>query len=253
MEIDICTTATCRPELYEQSLKSFAKYVKGDFRLLLNIDPVGPGTVDEVEAVARAYFSKISVFKPDKANFQLAQLRLWSRVTSTFFFNLEDDWEFKAPVDVDEMVRVLQEADTLALLRLPKWSSTEHTRQWNKWEIPWNGRFFEIPAELRGELGFSGHPSVIRARFLLPLLEYLDHTYDLEKQLKGRGRFGRYLFAWQYGVWQAQHSPATIKDIGTPWRREKGWMKNGSSKFRWFSWVKTQAMSGKTGGGVVGS
>lgn len=243
--IDITTTATLRPELYEQSLKSLVKYVHGDEgRLLINIDPVGPGSADDVEAVARKYMDNVVVFRPEQANFQLAQLRLWAAVETEFFLNMEDDWEILVDVDLREMVRVMKANPDLALLRLPRWASGEKvTRQWDKRGdrgIPFNGAFFEIPYQMRGNLGFSGMPSLIRTEFLLPMCQYLDPEYDLEKQMKARGRFGRYLFEWRYGVWQKPNEPEAILDIGTPWRKKHKWMKDGKSKHKWTTWQKME-------------
>jgi len=236
--IDITTTATLRPELYEQSLRSLVEHVAGDFRLLINIDPVGPGNADAVEAVARKYMSRVEAFRPETANFQIAQLRLWHAVDSEFFFNMEDDWEILVDVDMAAMLMVMRQRPDLALLRLPRWESHKFTRQWNKWKIPFNGQFFELPEELRGNLGFSGHPSLIRREFLRPMAERLNPEYDLEKQMKRPGQFGQYLFAWSYGIWQKQEAPATIKDIGTPWRRDNKWYKAGPTKHKWTTWAK---------------
>ncbi len=240
MKIDITTTATLRPELYEQSLKSIVKHLHGDFRLLINIDPVGPGTVEEVVAVAKAYFPEALTYSPKIPNFQKAQLLLWSSVWSKYFFNFEDDWELTADIDVAKMVEVMDRHEDLALLRLPKWESRKVTRQWNKWEIPWNGEFFEIPKNMRGALGFSGHPSLIRHSFLKPTLNVLDIHRDVEKQLKGRGAHGHYILSYRYGVWQEQDASASIVDIGTPWRKTHKWGKDGPSKFLWTTWKKLE-------------
>jgi hypothetical protein len=245
--IEITTTATLREDLYERSVRSIAEHLTcgGGFRLLINIDPVGPGNADAVEAVARKYFDDVQVFRPDKADFQQAQLRLWDAVQGEFFLNIEDDWEFLVDVDCDAMWNTMLDCSSLALLRLPRWESTATwTRQWDKRGpdrgIPWNGRFFEIPKKIRGNLGFSGMPSLIRTDFVRPLLPHLDPAYDIEKQLKGRGRFAPYLSQWRYGVWQKPDGPQAIQDIGTPWRRKHKWRKDSQWKHNWHSWEKME-------------
>ena len=238
--IEITTTATLRPELYERSLSSLVDRVKGDdFRLILNIDPVGPGKAEDVAAVGRKYTKNPIIFLPKDANFQEAQLRLWRAVEGKYFWNVEDDWEFLVDVDLQKMIETMEKYPELAILRLPRWESgPKYTRQWNKREIPFNGEFFEIPEQDRGCLGFSGMPSIIRTEFLEPMLDYLSPDRDIEKQLKGRGRCGVYLRKWRYGVWQQLNSLDAIKDIGTPWRKEHRYGKNGESKYLWTSWRK---------------
>lgn len=237
MILDITTTATLRPELYERSLASVVKHIHGcDFRLIINIDPAGPGKTADVEAVAKKYIDNVIVYKPDTPDFQMAQLRCWTTVQTRYFWNIEDDWEILVDVDADAMVAELERDDNLALLRLPRWSSGEFCRQWDKRQIPFNGRYFEIPEVSKGNLAFSGQPSLIRADFFLVMLPYVNPEYDIEKQMKKHGKFGRYLHEWTYGVWQRPNEPEAILDIGTPWRKKHKIGKDGTTKHKWHTW-----------------
>ena len=240
MLIDVSTTATLREDLYEQALASLVNHVHGaEFRLIINIDPVGPGNADAMERIARKYVENVVAFRPETASFPRAQLRVWRAVESEFFLNLEDDWEFLVDVDIGEMIEVIQHLPDFALLRFSRWESTDTARQWNK-RVPWNGYFFEVPSNLSTTIGFSGNPSLIRRNFIIPLLHTVSTGIDIEKQLKGYGIQAYYLRQWRYGIWQRRHSPATIKDIGTPWRQKHRWAKHPRSKISWTTWQKME-------------
>lgn len=238
--MDITVPATIRPTILNRTLGSFTKHMleksSHDFKLILNVDPAGEDRpVWDVVNVADKYFAAICLRMPDVPNFADAMKWLWSQVTSEFFINLEDDWEMQRTVDLDAMVQTMKDEPDLAILRLPfSDAGVDKAKQWNKW-FPWNGRYFECPQEMRGGLGFCGHPSLIRTEFIEQVAPLLLTDRCPEKQIKHHyPRMGRILNGWRFGVFQKQTESKAVVDIGRDWRVSKGFIKDGNSSFiRW--------------------
>lgn len=234
--IDITTTATLRPELLDETLRSFKEHLFHDwagYRLIINVDKIGDDVpADAVLAVARKHFSNVVHRVSDRPNFAVAQRWCWSQVASDYFFNLEDDWQMQYPLDLIDMVRLMEKYPSLALLRLNKFEAREATcRQWNR-HIPWNGEFFELPHEHKSKLGYSGNPSLIRTFFVAPILDTIRDNWCPEKTLKGYTPFmKRYLEAWRFGIYAPQNSQRSVLDIGRTWRSKHRWYKHRGYSF----------------------
>ena len=142
---------------------------------------------------------------------------------------LEDDWQLIKNIDIEKIQNILNSEPNLALLRLPMFQSTEsQMKNWNKF-FPWNGQYFECPEDQRGSVGFCGHPSFIKMKFIKNCLPLIDDTLNPEKQFHRRGsKLLDEVIEWCYGVYADQNSSPTIKDIGRPWINENGWQKSGN-------------------------
>jgi hypothetical protein len=78
MNVDITTTCTLRPHIYDQSLKSVKeniidenKYI--NFRIIANIDPIGDKTTQNtITKIIKKYHNNYIVIKPTEPNFPLA-------------------------------------------------------------------------------------------------------------------------------------------------------------------------------------
>jgi hypothetical protein len=240
--MDICTTATVRPDVLRQTLESFKRFVFGSFathRHILHVDNIGShlSTVGTVFDVSREYFHPRYEYRfSDQPSFPVAFRWCWQRVESPQFFWLEDDWEAFAPVDFDGMVATMQAQPDLAVLRLPLWDATDTCRQWNKKLIDYHDGYFEIPENLRGTIGFSGNPSLVNTRFAREALEFLHVHGDPEKQIKGGVAGMAALFPrWRFGVWQRPNTGAVVRDIGRAWRAVHGFKKGNRSGCDWTS------------------
>lgn len=261
MGIDITITATARPEILHRTLQSFCANL---FRLhsglvnnvFINIDPVGPGTQQETLTVCRKFFSPqiITVHLPNTASFPKAFTWCWQQTLSTSsacVFHLEDDWELLEPLDLKELFLILYLYPDLSCLRLSAFPSGTHIMKcWDKF-ISWNGTFFEVPPNLRGLLGFCGHPSLIRKDFIRETLPHLDDTKNPEKQLKGsHPQFGQYILSHRFGVYQKQDASATIRDIGRKWMTKHGYRKSGPKA--WFTqWECTDSNANTSTGTLL--
>lgn len=244
MGIDITITATQRPAILERTLKSFYYHMlRPKMNLIqnvfVNIDPVGPGTLNETKAVLQKYFSssKLQITMPKTPGFGKAFVSVWRQAAwsdSACVFHLEDDWELLKEVDLQKMFLLLYLYPELSVLRLSAFSSGTHIMKcWDKL-LNWNGTFFEVPHRLRGLLGFCGHPSLIRKDFVRQVIPYIDEGKNPEKQIKDSNpQIKDYINNHRYGVFQEQDAPATIRDIGRKWMTKTGYRKAGSKA--WFT------------------
>ena len=244
MGIDITITATCRPDILDRTLRSFSQNL---FRphsqiinnVFVNIDPIGPSDPHTTAKVLSRYFPthKITTHIPNTPSFPKAFIWCWQQTLSTpsaCVFHLEDDWELTRPVDLQNLFLLLYLYPDLSILRLSAFRSGTHVMKcWNKL-IQWNGTFFETPPDLRGLLGFCGHPSLIRKEFIRTVLPHLDSEKNPEKQIKGSHPvFGHYILSHRFGVYHGQDEPAAIRDIGRQWMIQNQYRKSGSKA--WFT------------------
>lgn len=244
MGIDITITATARPEILRRTLNSFhylmfklhSNIIRNVF---VNIDPAGPGDVHETAGVCREFFpsDKLTIHIPHQPSFPKAFIWTWQQTLSTdsaCVFHLEDDWELQELVDLQHLFMLLYLYPDLSVLRLSAFKSGTHILKcWDKM-IYWNGTFYEVPPDLRGLLGFCGHPSLIRKDFVQAVLPHLDDTKNPEKQIKGNHpQFGSYILEHRFGVFQYQDAPPTIKDIGRQWMVDNRYRKSGPKA--WFT------------------
>ena len=110
-QIDVVTTAIRRPEILELAYRSyFNGGIRGlpQVRVILNIDPIGTGDVNEIIEIASRYASEVVVRQPDESNFAAAINWAWSHVKSEYFLHLEDDWLLSRPIDFCDWMGSLQ-------------------------------------------------------------------------------------------------------------------------------------------------
>ena len=247
--IDITMTATCRPDILRATLKSFYYYMFAPsgipLNLIINIDPVGPKTQEETLAVCREFhFDSVQYNLPETANFPKAFIWTWQMAVRTeagCIFHLEDDWELLRPVKLNTLFLLLHLYPDLSILRLNAFQSAAHlSKQWDKM-IYWNGTFFEVPPNLRGLLGFAGHPSLVKKEMVKLVLPYLDDGKNPEKQINGHHKvIGPYLLGHRFGVFSEQNSPPLIRDIGRKWMTKQGYRKAGGNKAWFTKWERAE-------------
>lgn len=225
-EIEVTMTATRRPELLQRTLVTFQKYLfkdrMKDFTLFLNVDPVGHEMNSwDIVRLCDDFFKEVVSRCPQRPHFPTAFKWCWSNVNAPFVFNLEEDWELLVDIDLGALLKVFEEPD-LMVLRLSFAPCYDTNKSWNH-HLPWNGKFYEVPEENKGLLGFSGNPSMLRRQFVETGLKMLDGRGNPEKQLKWRP--GHELMKYRYGVYGYPGMPAAVKDIGRDWKIKNGWMK----------------------------
>lgn len=247
--VDVTTTATLRPEILGKTYSSFRtnllKPGLAKYRCVLNVDPIGEDiSSEEVIKVAKAFFPHIVNNVPETPNFSMALRWCWEHTEAEYIFNLEDDWEMMKPLDLIDMLNIMDEHPNLAHLRLsmfPTKTLPEGSlkgsglclRQWNRY-IPWNGRFFEVPREKIFQLGYSGNPSLMRGEFVRSIAQFFHPRLCPEKTLKGGfDSIRREISKWRFGAYHEfkDKAPRTIRDHGRQWREKHDFYKDRNMYF----------------------
>jgi hypothetical protein len=203
-------------------------------RHIINVDLIGDNHYSawDVVNISKKYFDYVEFTISASPHFAKAFITVWSQVNADYFLHLEDDWKLLKSIDLSEMIKTMELIPDLAILRLP-FSDAKETEalQWNRY-FPYNGSFMECPLELRGSIGYSGHPSLIKRAWLKQVLPLLNADGCPEKQIKGHNPVMlKVLEQWRYGVWQKPLEQKAIVDIGRVWREEFGFIKNGAYGF----------------------
>lgn len=241
MTLEVTITATRRPEVLERTLKSFKPFwTKLPDRTYINVDPVGHDIdPQEVVEVATKYLGWVAWRTPEKAGFGDAFKWCWMQTRGKYVFHLEEDWELLVEASSAELIRIMDSRPHLALLRLPiSPSGTEFMKNWSHY-YKWNGVYYECPQERRAELGFCGHPSMIRGDFVRACAKHLNPNRNPEKQFhRGPLEIIRTVLQYNYGVYGKPGMGPYIRDIGRHWMVENGWAKEGV-KSHFTMWQKT--------------
>ena len=241
--IDVTITACCRDDILYSTLHSFCHNFLGwaDARCVINIDPLGYSTPDQVLDVCNEFFNDVVYRVAEQPNFARAFKWCWDHAEADYVFHLEDDWLMLRDVDINVIFNLLEKYENLALLRLPAFVSGEtQMKNWNKF-FPYNGEFYECPAEMRTGLGFCGHPSLIKMRFVDRVRCHLRSDYNPEKIFHARGgEIHNEILRWRYGVYGKPGWRPVIRDIGRRWMIENNYRKSGSKAF-FLKWEKVDA------------
>lgn len=249
MFLNVTMTAMNRRELINTTVSSFYHNLLRNFkpvshrRFIMNIDPLPdkPTTAADIESIINIvdfYDFTYAVNTPEEANFGEAFKWCWSLCDVDWVFNLEDDWELLRPVDIKDLILIMQNNPDLASLRLPQFrSDADGMKNWNLW-FPWNGEFFECPDDLRVSQGFCGHPSLIRGEFVKKCAPLIDPTKNPEKQFHhGNPALVEEVAKWRFGVYGKPNESNYIQDLGRRWMVDNGYRKSGAKAY-FMNWEK---------------
>jgi hypothetical protein len=125
MNIDVTMTAVIRPEVLENTLSSFFKYIFSSsytYSLILNIDCIGDDAYksNDVIDIAKKYFSSITCNISQNPNFPKAVKWVWFHSQSEFVFHLEDMWNARMSINFNDLVYVLDQYPDIANIFLFK-------------------------------------------------------------------------------------------------------------------------------------
>lgn len=234
--IDITMTATLRPEIIERTLQSFKKnlFTGIDARLIINIDPVGPGRLRDVVDVVYDHFPVGAMRVPKEPSFPKAFKWAWSTAIAPYVFHLEDDWVLKRPVYLGKLIEILDSDPEIMSVRLPQFHAGPETmKNWNK-IFRWTGFYYEPPPS-EGWLGFCGHPSLIKGAFVRSAAPLINDEMNPEKQFHaGNPPLNEEFAKWRYVVYGEPADPPTlplVEDIGRDWMATHGYRKAGNKAF----------------------
>lgn len=241
--IDITITATRRPEILFQTLHSFYdKCFRGiakECRVIINVDPVGHNIPSiNVLNVVSSFFPRYCIRMPLDPSFPKAFIWTWTNADAPWIFHLEEDWELLQDLDMLDMIETMNRFPQLALLRLPYNPSGEVSQKnWSHF-YPWNGHYYECPHERRVELGFCGHPSLVRGSFVRGAVPYIHPDRNPEKQFHhGDDDLIMHVARHTYGNWGKPGHGPYVRDIGRQWMIQHGYAKKGN-KAHFTEWEK---------------
>jgi hypothetical protein len=250
----VTCTATLRPELLLETLVSHKENLfrntTTSAKFIINIDCVGSEDVDSklgdiLRIINSQGFAAVSYRVANEPHFPTAFRYVMTeacQLNTPLIFHLEEDWKLLMPINFLDMIGWFYTKRRLAHLRLSQFKGEVNTMKcWNKF-IEWNGDWYGIDGTLRREIGWAGHPSLNRKRWMQKVLDYIDWDHNPEKQIKGR-KFGHpmneLLDEWEFGVYHPRSAPPAVEDIGRAWMTKNGYIKKGNKA--WFTnWEAAQ-------------
>lgn len=222
--LDITTTATIRPSLFYQTLKSFTKNLfvnQKEYRLILNVDPIGEDADPmEMVNVGKQFFDNVIYNIPEEPNFAQACKWCWENTKSDFVFHLEDDWTLSRKISIDDMLSVIRANKNMMLLRLPKLNLKDIHHIYRK------QNFIE-------QHKLMLNPGIFRGSFIRDISEKMNIVDNPEKQLRRFFKLPRYQNA---GVYCGLGLGEYIKHHGREWQKHSRYHKRKGSNF--ITWEK---------------
>jgi len=217
--LDITTTATIRPNLFFMTLKSFTEKLfvhKKEYRLILNVDPVGED-IDPMEMVevGNQFFDNVVYNLPEEPNFAKACKWCWGETVSEFVFHLEDDWTLSKKIFINDMISVMNNNKNMMLLRFPKLRLTSL-------------HHFEIKNKFIKQHKLMLNPGLFRGNFIRNISEKMNIMDNPEKQLRRVFKLPKYQNA---GVYCGDGEEEYIKHHGREWQRRSNYRKRKGSNF----------------------
>lgn len=115
MKLQFSTCAMCRPEILEETYRSWTNKMKGisykDSTLFIDVAPIPPEDImkrEMVVEVAKAYFGNVITNLPSERNFFRAMKWCWSEASADYLFHLEDDWRLEKEFHIDELFSIMK-------------------------------------------------------------------------------------------------------------------------------------------------
>jgi hypothetical protein len=225
LSMDFTTTAVARHGIFNQTLSSFSKNLKGinlkDCRLVINVDPLPPNRKRrDVIKVAKKYFRQVKYNLPNKPNFTAAYNWVWENANTEYIFNLEDDWLLTAEVDVPALLKYFEKNDKLLQILLRAYNYHYRT--------------------------CALSPSIIHRRLYSAVGGNMNVKINPEAQLRGE-RFGIKMPTRGKGVsrkglirvYPKKLKAVILKDLGRQWIKKTNLRKSGGGKkARFITWEK---------------
>jgi hypothetical protein len=214
-KIDISMTAIFRSNILEQTLSSFFKNMFFErkifsYRLVINVDPVGESSIDNIKNVIFKYFGNNYIINtPIEANLARAVKWTISNTNSKYIFNLEDDWKLLKKVYFSHMIELMETNKNLHFLRLPfgvqRFIENQEHYGFETWGEP--HKKFAIPCFLsRGDI-------------LRNMANQIIEIESPEKQLQ-KISADNLLCTGRY--YEANSQGHVVMDLGRKWKRKHG-------------------------------
>lgn len=221
--IDITTISTLRPDVLWVALNSVKNnlHYLGDFRLILDVAPIGDERVkqSDVVRVAKHIFPNI-LARTNAVSMQAeAQKWVWWRSESPFIIQWEDDWNLLHPIGLRIILKHFEQRPNLAMVFFDRREKPVGNYS------GYQGMFSEVEPGfyLRNTFkNFGGPPAVIRRSYLNAALPFLRDDEALDITCR-RPECQEFLNRWEFGVLEDPLGRSgLVEDIGKPWREKRG-------------------------------
>lgn len=257
MEIDLLMIGVIRPKIIEETLSSFIEKVlngKHEYRMIINIDPVGEKKYTQMDCVkvVQRYFPDVIYNCPNKPSVNNAWKWVLKQSKTKYLWFKEDDIKILRNVDLDDMIRIMDKTPKLSMLMMDKHGTLlSHSRTLSEtkilrstMEFEYTGdNWYKAPRWFRAA-GITS--TLVRRDFLLPCMKHFVNGRSPNNTIKGKEvvRTGQknmqiapFLEKWEYGYYQTYNEGKHFIDIGKEWRRKLGLEKppKGVSE----TWIKT--------------
>ena len=243
-KIDITMTAVIRPQLLSDTLRTINEKVCRDrdgFRLILNIDPVGENIKPmKVVKTAKQYFDDVIYNIAETPSFPKAVKWVWSQVTAPFILHWEDDVDILRKIDIDHMIKILNENKDLSSLRLYKDRTPKNRKSFYTFNCKWvyNEDGFYIAKDWKKQFGLN--PILIKREFINEAVSRMVDDINPEKQFRYSQKHMRPLIKkWRYGLYAKPGESRLIDGRkGEKWKKKLGLQKPKGRTF--LKWEKKQ-------------
>ena len=220
MEVmDITIPSVRRPELFERCLTSFVEGCWGNtdaYRLLLNVDPVGPGATEDMETVASRAFLHCEITAPARGSLNAALRTVWGRTQSEFIFYTEDDIALLRPVAIADLLDIMRANPRLAFLQLPQYPLPPFEQNGVEHEPTGEGWYRRT-----GQYRMALQPCVMRGEFARRAAALLHDDADPETQFhRANPTLQAECERWEYGTFGNEGEPHAVSDMGDQGRHD---------------------------------
>jgi len=153
------TTALSRPEILEQTYKSFFTNIEGinisKCILYINIDPVPNSKLQQnTLAVAKKYFNNVIYRLPKQPNFTDAVNWCWSSAETPYIFQLEDDWVLLEKININNIFNLFDKTGALEVIL------RAYTTRYTKLALSPSVWKYDLYKVFAGKLDVSKNPEV---------------------------------------------------------------------------------------------
>jgi hypothetical protein len=221
---DLTLVCGSRPELLEQMLQSFDKFIFGQIevgKVFVNIDLYG-GNEEKRKSCSSMIlrrFPHAVIQMPPRDSFGSAVKTLWSKPSSQNFLHLEDDWIALKPIRID---RILKTSNS----RIKQWSLVKPRVEQSLFTSfryrPLEKLPFFFPNVRRP--AFTTSPSLIDSQFAHGISKLLDPLLNPEKQMFNGMNvpLENYLRDFRCLALHKWWEKESIVDIGRAWQSSRG-------------------------------
>jgi len=239
MQIDVTTTSIRRHNILDSTYNLFFERMlsksKHDFRLIINVDPVGESSNEQMMAVIERYFKHHVINFSDTPSFPMALKRVWSKVESKYFFNLEDDWDLNAQINFDHMLEMMAKYDLvqLSLIRDQATNRKNNSCRIMTWPYVWHPTD-KVFLATKCVVQINLLPCLLKKDYIDGILPMLIDKRDPEWQMNittGKKEVQEYMQRpeFKYGVYGSFGENRTVcGKKGGKWQKKKGLKKMGN-------------------------